>query len=333
MKKTLVTGLLLLSGAAMAQPTPPRPDAAAQQPVREPPSNEQVGVDVDRFVGDPNKAVTHMSHDVILVQPILTPGDPNAPGPAGAVLRYRREIDLGTMMPGEATPLSQVSDQQVYFVESGEGRIDDGKQYWDLRQGIALVIPPNQLHRLTATGTAPLKILMLSYDRANFPGMKALDGILVRDEHQILYTERNVHWSNMSKYIFNDIGERVYTVYMGPMSIAGPHAHVHDDEECWVKMSDGPAIMQLGSEIRPWAQNVGIEAPTTGQTVHAAINLSNQTQVWFYFAKPGLPRPPGTPAPAPNPNRPQINPAVGESAAKSTVPGKPLASLMPKNGH
>ena len=45
--------------------------------------------------------------------------------------------------------------------------------------------------------------------------------------------------------------DRIYIVYMGPMTIAGPHAHNPETEEVWIKMTDGAALMQLGSEIRP----------------------------------------------------------------------------------
>ena len=47
-------------------------------------------------------------------------------------------------------------------------------------------------------------------------------------------------------------GGRILLVYMGPMTIAGPHSHVPNTEEMWVKVTNGPALMQMGSEIRPW---------------------------------------------------------------------------------
>ena len=329
-----IASFLMLGGLAVAQPAPPAapgaPAAAPAATFREPPSNDQVGLDINHFVGDPHIAMTYLSHDVILTQPILTQGDPNAPGKPGATLRYRKQVDLGTLFPGEASPLAQMPEQQVWYIEDGQGRLDDGKNYWDLHPGIALIIPPNQIHRLVATGDKPLKLLMLSYDMDKLRSVKSPSGILVRDTAKVLYTERNVHWSNFAKYLFTDLGERIFIVYMGPTSIAGAHAHGPDDEECWIKITDEPAMMQLGSQIRPWQQNVGLEAPTTGQTVHAAINLSDKVQAWFYFARPfgeGAQRPATAPAQPPNPNRPRLNPAVGESAALSTVAGKPLSSL------
>lgn len=319
MKARLVILGMLLCAGAQAQPAPPAPPAQAGQPpqqgYREPPANDAVGVDVDQFIGDPMKATPRLADDMIATRAILSPGDPNKPGPAGAVLRYRRQIDLGVMQPGEVTSTNQTADQQVIYIESGEGRIDDGKRYWNLYPGIALVIPPNVAHRFAATGNKPLNMLMLSYDRSKFPAMKALDGILVRDTAKVLYTERNVHWSNFSKYIFNDIGERVYIVYLTPRTMAGPHAHVAADEECWVKITDGPSFMQLGSAIRPWPLNVGLESPTTGQTVHAAINPGDTQEAWFYFAKP---------ADAIRPPRPGTNPVIADSAIKATIAGKPL---------
>ena len=112
----------------------------------------------------------------------------------------------------------------------------------------------------------------------------------MRDVNVILYTERNVHWSNFAKYVFDDRdgmhpSDRIYIVDMAPMTIAGPHAHVPNSEEGWVKVTDGDAIMQLGSEIRRWPANAGFLAPPNGQTVHAAINISDTVQSWLYFAR------------------------------------------------
>jgi hypothetical protein len=167
---------------------------------------------------------------------------------------------------------------------------------------------------------------MLSRDLE--PEVTARSAILVRDIDQLALTERNVHWSNMAKYVFSgarpDDGlhwaDRVYIVYMGPMTIAGPHAHTEEQEEVWIKLTDGPALMQLGSEIRPWPMNVGFVAPPNGQTVHAAINTSDEIQAWLYFARlnPN--------APAPNPNAPPRggNPVIEEALQQATLPGQPL---------
>jgi mannose-6-phosphate isomerase-like protein (cupin superfamily) len=195
-----------------------------------------------------------------------------------------------------------------------------------------LLIPPGQPHRFTSMGDLPLKMLMLSWVLE--PNITPHKGVLVRDTNLILYTERNVHWSNFAKYVFDDRdgmhpSDRIYIVEMAPMTIAGPHAHVPNAEEAWIKISDGDALMQLGSEIRRWPANAGFLAPPNGQTVHAAINISDRVQSWLYFARLNPNAPPrAVPAPGAAPaggrGGGRGNPAIGESLVRATLAGRPL---------
>jgi mannose-6-phosphate isomerase-like protein (cupin superfamily) len=340
------------SGQAGAPQTPADPQAgrggpgaqggAAQAaPPREPPANTATGVSIGRFIGDASKSIGRLSHDVIFTQSILRAGDPAVPGPDGAVLQYRKEIVLGTMAPGQTSSMTTMAEQQVIYVETGAGRLDDGSAFWDLKPGIMLLVPPNQPHRFMSTGDKPLKMLMLSW--ALDPGITPHKGLIVRDVNLILYTERNVHWSNFAKYVFDDRdgmhpSDRIYIVDMAPMTIAGPHAHAPNSEEAWIKVSDGDAVMQLGSEIRRWPANAGFLAPPNGQTVHAAINISDSVQSWFYFARlnpNAQPRAAAAPAPAAAAGQPPAagggrgggrggNPAVAASLVTATIAGRPL---------
>jgi mannose-6-phosphate isomerase-like protein (cupin superfamily) len=325
--------LAVLAPAVHAQPAPaqaaPAGAAAAADAPREPPSNDQVGVAVDMYVGDASKAPAHVSHDVLFTQSILRAGDPQHPTAPGAVLLYDKEIVLATLPARNETPLTQVPEQLILYVESGQGRLDNGKLFWDLHPGVTILIPPNLAHRLTNSADQPLKFLMLS--KTLEPSVTPRKDILVRDVDKLALTERNVHWSNESKYVFQGQqdgmfpSDRVYIVYMGPHTIAGPHAHTPGQEEAWVKVTDGPSYMQLGSEIRPWPANVGFIDPPTGKTVHAAINLSDNIEAWFYFARL-QPNPPANSAPRPAP------PAIAEALERATIAGRPLPSEAPVRG-
>lgn len=316
-----LTGALLSTGV-QAQ-TPQNITGAAADTPREPPSNDDAKVSVDMYIGDASRSPAKVSHDIFYTQSILTAGDPQHPTAPGAVLLYDKEIVLATLPGLNETPLAQVPEQLVLYIESGKGRLDDGKLFWDLKPNTAVIVPPNVAHRLIATTDAPLKFLMLS--KTLEPSVTPRKDILVRDIDKLALTERNVHWSNMSKYVFlgqNDgmfPTDRVFIVYMNPMTIAGPHAHTPGQEEAWVKITDQPALMQMGSELRAWPANVGFIAPPNGKTVHAAINNSNDIQAWFYFARLN-------PNPAPNATasaRPPI-PAVTEGLKKATIAGRPL---------
>jgi mannose-6-phosphate isomerase-like protein (cupin superfamily) len=320
----------------------PAAEAPAMTNQREPLSNMQTGVSIDRYIGDATKSPSRQWHNVMFTQNILRKGnpDPTIPGDPGAVLRYNKSLDLATLPPRNITPLTQLPDQFIMYVESGQGRLDDGKQYWDLHEGIAMLIPPEAMHRFTNSGEQPLKMLVLTCIMDNVTPRK---DILVRDTNLMAMTEQNVHWSNMSKYIFLgpdgiSAQDHVLLVYMGPMTIAGPHSHTPPQEEIWTKVSDGPSLMQVGSEIRNWVPNMAVLAPPNGKTVHAASNLSpDKIQYWFYFGRLNFPNQ-GQPAPpqptaaaqgpaAPPRNPPGPNPFIAQAVARSTVAGKPLSSL------
>lgn len=327
MKLRLAAALLLLGAtSAVAQPAPtPAPAAAAPTRPTEPPGNDQTGISVDRFVGYADRAIPHVSHDVMWKRTILSGGDPaRADGQPRAIMPYHNEVALLELGPQNVTSSVALPDQLVLYVEEGEGRIDDGKSVWDLKPGLAVLIPPKLAHRLSNTGDTPMKLLMAS--QTLDPAVKARPDILVRDVAKLAFTERNVHWSNMTKYVFLPedglhAADRVYVVYMSPWTIAGPHAHTPGQEEVWVKLTDGPAIMQMGSEIRPWPQNAGFMAPPNGQTVHAAINVSDSVQAWFYLGRLGVNTPPVA---EPNPNRRPPNPAIVEGVQRATIAPRPL---------
>jgi mannose-6-phosphate isomerase-like protein (cupin superfamily) len=306
-------------------------DPAAEVPsmtnVREPPSNMQTGVFVDRYIGDATKSPSRQWENVMFTQNLLRQGDPDPtkPGDPGAVLRYNKSLDLATLPAKNITPLSKLPDQFILYVESGRGRLDDGKQYWDLREGIAILMPPQAMHRFTNTGDEPLKMLVLT---CGMDGVTPRKDILVRDTNLMSITVPNVHWSNMSKNIFiagDGISDqdRVLLVFMGPMTLAGPHAHTPPQEEFWTKVSDGPSLMQVGNEIRDWTPNMAVLSPPNGKTVHAATNLSpDRVQYWFYFGRLNFPDQGQNFPVMPNPY-----PSAREAFVRATVAGKPLSSL------
>src|SRR5690349_19117495 len=73
------------SQASQAGNGPPAP-----APLSNVASNEQLGFDIDRFLGDPANTPVHLTHGTIRTHAILTPGNPYQPGPNAAVLEYRK---------------------------------------------------------------------------------------------------------------------------------------------------------------------------------------------------------------------------------------------------
>ena len=238
--------------------------------VRAFPSNEQVGIDIDRFIGSPVASLARSTHDVILKRSILRAGDPHKPGDPGAVLEYRKDFSVASLPARNLTPLTELPDQQILFSQSGEGRLDNGAGYWDLRDGIAVLIPPGAKHRLTNTSLKPLDFLLLTWESPQ--GITPRRDILVRDVHALPIAEKNAHWSYFAKNVFHPSdglhpNEKVLLVYMAPMSIGSPHPHPPHWEEVWTKLPPDSAYLMLGSEVREMPPNTGFIAPPNAQTV------------------------------------------------------------------
>src|SRR6266705_1247483 len=116
-------------------------------------SNEAAGVDIDRFIGLAENSPVLLSHATLLTHSILRGGDPYKPGPSGAVLEYRKDVSVATLLARNRTPLSTMPEEFFFYVKGGQGTLDDGKMYWDLREGIAILAPPNVPHRFINTSS------------------------------------------------------------------------------------------------------------------------------------------------------------------------------------
>jgi mannose-6-phosphate isomerase-like protein (cupin superfamily) len=296
-----------------------------------PQSNEQGGVDIDRFIGDPSGTPVHLSHHTLLIHSILKNGDPYKPGLRGAVLEYRKELATATLLPHNATPVETLPDEFFFYVKSGEGRLDDGKQYWDLRQNIAVLAPPNVPHRIVNTGDKPLDMIMLQWTAAGTPGNQ----LIVRDVDKISYCEENAHWNNTSKCVFGAAdglfqSERFYLVMLQPWAMSQPHSHGAGTEEIWTKVTPGKEVVLIGSEIREVGENGAYLVPPTGFTEHGNLNLTKDRVDWWIYTARGAAPPAGAP---PNAGRGGGggrggrgggNPNLSRNAEEATVPGKPL---------
>lgn len=275
--------------APAAAPAPPTPQGGGRGGGRgggaaEPVSNERRNVQVDRFFGDPVSSIGRLSHGGLLTRTILRNGDPNAPGPAGAVLEFRTQVAKATLLPQSRTPLMSLNSQFLFYVVSGQGRLDDGRSSWELRNGITMLIPQDVQRRFVNTSTEPLEMVMVEWP-AN---ALARRDILVRDAALLPYCEENAHWNNMSKCLFSQadgMTGRVLLVMLMPMTMAAPHTHVPGTDEIWTKLTPGNALILLGSELREMPQYSAFLAPPDGQTWHGQMNTSKtQIEMWLYVA-------------------------------------------------
>jgi hypothetical protein len=287
-----VSAVLLCAGplafAQNPESLPPKIAAELARAPKPPLSNQVVGIDIDQFIGNPLLSPVRVTHDVIYERSILSHGDPYHPGVPGKVFEYWKDLSLGTVRGYARSPIVQMPDEQCWYVESGKGRLDNGNEYWDLHQGIAVLIPANAPHRIENTTEEPIQMLMLTWSRDN----RAIPrrNILVRDVHYLPLPAQPAHWSYFGTFIFAskdglNPNEVIAIVYQPPMTIAEPHAHIPHQAEVWVKLPPYSSYLMLGSEVRDMPPNVAFLSPPNGQTVHSVVNLiKDKTQAYLYFA-------------------------------------------------
>ena len=297
-------------------------------------SNEDFGVDIDRFIGKASESPTHLSHGLLYTHSMLRAGDPNHPGLHGAVLEYHKDISTATLLPKNRTPMVTLADQFLFYVENGEGRLEDDKQYWDLRENIAVLVPPNAPHRFLNDSEKPLNMIMITWT----PTAQPRQDILVRDINMLPWCEEAVHWNNTSKCVFGAAdglfqSERMLMVMLQPRAMSQPHSHPPGMEETWTKVTPGSAWILIGSELREMSENTAYLVPPTNETEHANLNLTNDRVDWYVYWAHGAPPAPGSASPTSTANAGRggsgrsSNPNVVRDRASTeaaNIAGKPL---------
>ncbi len=288
-----VFGALAGNNLPAQQEFPPEIAAEFAKTPPELPPNHKVGIDIDRFIGNSFQSAVRKSHATIFVRSILTPGDPYQPGEPGAVLEYRNDLAEATLLGRNRTPLVEMPDQIVLFITGGEGRLDNGGEYWDLKERTGVLIPPGAKHRLASTSDAPLRMIMVKWTPAE--GASPAKTILVRDLDVLPFEACGAdlcHWSYMGKTVFSGAAhglhpnEGFFFVSVAPMSMGGPHAHVPSWEEVWIKLPPHDSYMMLGSELREMPPHTAFLAPPNYKTTHSVINTSkDQVQTWLLTAR------------------------------------------------
>ncbi len=256
---------------------------------REHPSNQVTGVDIDRFIGDPYKAVTRVTNGGLNARTMLRRGDPYNPGPMGAVLEYRDDLSLATLEPYFETSVYESPMIHFYYVQGGEGTIDSGPgtKSFKLKNGIGVLVGPNIKQRFINTGDKQLSMIMLSWlDNEGLPAPKE---ILTVDTIAKPFGTGRAHWVHMAKSMFgpaNGINATMSAIYFPPMSYGGPHAHVKGVEEIWVKVGSDEGYAILGSEIRRIVGTGAFLSPPNGKTPHSSMNLSTEhPSIWLYLSR------------------------------------------------
>ena len=286
----LPLGLAQPATAAQQPGAPPRPNnipLSNDGAPRELPTNQESGVDIDRFMGYPHNAFSKIFNG-LMTRSMLRAGDPYSPGSSGAVLEYRDDLSLATLEPRYLTRIIEAPQVFFYYVEDGVGRLDSGPgtQAHALHKGVGVLIAPNAKHRFVNAGDKQLRMIQLSWTRNE--GLAVKQPIKVVDSNEIPLNTNRAHWVHSGKPMFgvaDGVNITISPILFPPNVYAGPHAHVKGVEEIWVKVGPEVGYAILGSEIRKVEGTGAFLAPPNGITTHSSMNLTDQPSIWLYISR------------------------------------------------
>ena len=250
---------------------------------------QTTGDRIDLYFSDWHTTASHKVGGELEERDILTRGDPHNPVKKGSVLRLVEAYTYDTLAPHASTTSTRlVGQQEILFVESGQGTATAGGQTSELFRNIAILIPANLEFTLKNTGDKPLGLYIVKEPTP--PGFRPNTSMLVRDENKLPFSTAESHWSHIVKPLFvTQDGlatlESVLTVTMDPLTIGQPHLTDHSDiEEVWTAL-DGTSLAFVGNQLRRQPPGMAFYHIPDNKTPHSNINYNEDSQVKFlYFA-------------------------------------------------
>ena len=248
------------------------------------------GDKIDLYFGDWHNATPRTVRGSLEQRDIFTRGDAANPTQKGAVLRYVTSYTYDTLAPQASTKPTRLDGQQeIYFVDSGQGTVTAGGQTADLYRNIAVLMPANLEFTIKSTGDQPLAIYVINEPTP--PGFRPNDAMLVRDENKLPVTSTTGLWCHIVKTLFvtsDGLGtlQSVLTVTLDPLTIGKPHVVDHTDiEEVWTALY-GTSLAFVSNALRKQTPGMAFYHVPDNLTPHTNVNQNEDSQVKFlYFGR------------------------------------------------
>jgi mannose-6-phosphate isomerase-like protein (cupin superfamily) len=245
------------------------------------------------YFGDWHSSTPHTIRGSLEEREILTRGDGMHPPHPGAVFRFLNSYSYATLAAGASTQPTRLDGQQeIYFVESGNGSMTAAGETANLYRNVALLMPANLEFTLKNNGDAPLTMYVINEPTP--AGFRPNSKMLVRDENAIPISSSNGFWAHIAKPLFNTSDglatlESVVTVTLDPLTIGKPHPAQGEDtsdiEEVWTALY-GNSLAMVGSQLHEQTPGMAYLHIPDNLTPHTNINPSSESQAKFlYFAR------------------------------------------------
>jgi len=254
---------------------------------------QTTGDRIDLYFGDWHTSRSRVAHGTLEERDILTRGNGMNPAQKGAVLRFINSYAYATLAPHVSTKAERLErEQEIYWVQSGNGIAIAGGQSIHLRRNMAILVPAGLEFHLENTGDQPMTMYVINEPiPLNF---RPNPSILARDENQLPITSSSGMWAHIVKTLFvtgDGLGtlQAVLTVTLDPLTIGKPHPVPGEDsneiEEVWTAL-DGTTLAMVGNGLRRQTPGMAYLHIPDNQTPHTNINDNEESQARFlYFAR------------------------------------------------
>ena len=231
-------------------------------------------------------------HGGFFERPILTPGDPTNPPRPGAVLKYIKAYNHGSLETSSRTLKTVHEKEQVYFyITSGIGRVEAGGKKAELSEGTGVFIPAGLEYQFFNTcSVRPLEcIIIVEEITEGFEPLKEMKTGSYKDH----MPRAGMHWAHIGRGIVdgvkfaNPMGIAVVSV--DAFDIAQPHMHGPGVEEIWCQLK-GRSLLLFGNRL--FWQDVGTAflIPPNFCVPHCSINHTDEPMQWLYLGNRFDPR-------------------------------------------
>ena len=217
----------------------------------------ETDTDVRLYMNNWRNSQIITGHGGFFERPILTPGDPTNPPRIGAVLKYIKAYNHGSLEEGSRTLKTKHDKEQVFFyITNGTGRVEAGGKSADVSEGTGVFIPARLEYQFSNTSsTLPLECLIIVEDiTEGFEPLKEMKTGSYKDH----MPGAGMHWAHIGRGIVdgvkfaNPMGLAVVSI--DAFDIAQPHMHGPGVEEIWCQLK-GRSLLLFGNRL--FWQDVG----------------------------------------------------------------------------
>ncbi|MBN1293562.1 MAG: hypothetical protein JXB48_17110 [Candidatus Latescibacteria bacterium] len=252
--------------------------------------NPSVDPDIDMYVNHWSNSTPRVMYGDIIFRDVLTGiegQDVLHPVRKGAVLTVQSAISYATIEPGAiAGGRVKDSEQQIFYVAGGTGKITATHKSHELREGMGFILTPEFDFELTCTGNEQLSFYVVTEPLpADFKPNKEL---VVKNRFDG-NKSTGAHWAHIGNGIINsNDGVANYgglgLITIDARTIPHPHSHGEGVEECWI-MVKGETMLLLGKQLRHCPPGTIYKIPPTGLTAHTNINLGDKPVQMIHMMK------------------------------------------------